>query len=98
MLNRLVAGGTLFLLLMLGLLSQASNARGSTLNNVNYPPRETGGEKFLTLPFTDPQIVVQQGWVGNTNYEHAGIDFILGARDMGNWQTFDVVAAADGWA
>src|SRR5438477_11362588 len=88
----------MLVLLTLALLSQASDARGSTLNSESYPPRDTGGEKFLTLPFTDPRIVVQQGWVGNSDYLHAGIDFILGPRDTGNWQTYDVVAAADGWA
>lgn len=98
MLNRVVAWGAMLLLLVLGLVWQTSDAHGSTLNSVSYPPRETGGERFLTLPFTDPRVVVQQGWVGNTNYEHAGIDFILGPRDTGNWQSYDVVASADGWA
>jgi hypothetical protein len=79
-------------------MAQASTASGSALKSAYYPPRETGGTRFLTLPFTDPNVIVQQGWVGNTDYLHAGIDYILGARDTGNWQSYDVVAAADGWA
>ena len=60
--------------------------------------RQTGGMHFLTLPFTDPRIVVQQGWIYSWGDEHKGIDYVLGGRDTGNWQSFDVVAAADGWA
>jgi hypothetical protein len=96
--KRVISWGAILLLPVLVLVVQAGSARGATLSSVAYPPRDTGSSRFLTLPFTDPRIVVQQGWVGNTDYLHAGLDYILGARDSGNWQTYDVVAAADGWA
>jgi hypothetical protein len=60
--------------------------------------RQTGGARFLTLPFTDSRIVVQQGWIYEWGSEHRGIDYVLGGRDNARWQSFDVVAAADGWA
>lgn len=61
-------------------------------------PKATGGQRFLTLPFNDPNILVQNGWLYNYGSLHQGIDYILGQRDTGKWQSFDVVAAADGWA
>ena len=58
--------------------------------------------KFLTLPFRDSDIKIQQGWVytwtSNPN-AHKGTDYIKGTIDSSSsWQSFDVVAAADGWA
>lgn len=56
--------------------------------------------KFLTLPFRDPDIKIQQGWVYTFDPDaHKGIDYIKGTIDQrATWQSFDVVAAADGWA
>jgi len=64
------------------------------------PPR------FLTLPFVDSDIKIQQAWrytapIGpnpNDPYAHNGIDYISGDIDQPPWQSFDVVAAADGIA
>ncbi|MFL5734731.1 MAG: peptidoglycan DD-metalloendopeptidase family protein [Chloroflexia bacterium] len=98
MFKRVLAWGAILLLPVLALALHADNARGSALSSAAYPPRDTGSSQFLTLPFNDPNIVVQQGWVGNSDYLHAGLDYILGPRDSGNWRSFDVVAAAEGWA
>lgn len=65
---------------------------------VNAPSHQTGGQRFLTLPFTDSRILVQQGFIYSWGTQHSGIDYILGNRNDGRWQSFDVVAAADGWA
>ena len=60
--------------------------------------------KFLTLPFTDKDIKIQQGYFYNfkhekSGYNHKGIDYINGTIDRSNtWKSFDVVAAADGYA
>lgn len=62
--------------------------------------------RFLTLPFTDPTVKIQQGWrytspIGsnpNDPYVHNGIDYIRGDIDQPPWDAFDVVAAADGSA
>lgn len=57
--------------------------------------------RFLTLPFSDPNIKVQEGWVYHwpNPPTHQGIDYIKGeVDDSSTWQPFDVVAAADGWA
>jgi murein DD-endopeptidase MepM/ murein hydrolase activator NlpD len=57
--------------------------------------------RFLTLPFTDADIKVQQGWIytWNSKKPHHGIDYIKGTIDKSDtWQSFDVLAAADGWA
>lgn len=60
--------------------------------------RQAAGPRFLTLPFTDPGVVVQQGWIYDWGTEHQGLDYILGERNGINWRPFDVVAAADGYA
>jgi hypothetical protein len=58
--------------------------------------------KFLTLPFTDPSIKMQQGWVYSTGEIHSpagAFDYIKGnLDDSSTWEIFDVVAAADGMA
>jgi len=63
--------------------------------------------KFLTLPFRDPDIKIQQGWRYNAPigpdptdpYAHNGIDYIKSSvDDPSTWQSFDVAAAADGLA
>ena len=55
---------------------------------------------FLTLPFKDPDIKIQEGWIYTWDPDpdaHKGIDYIKGDVDDSNtWQSFDVVAAADG--
>ena len=57
---------------------------------------------FLTLPFSDTKIKIQQGWIytfdPNPN-AHKGIDYVKGTIDQSNtWQSFDIIAAADGVA
>ena len=75
----------------------------------NYTVWETppAVPKFLTLPFTDADIRIQQGWrytapIGlnpDDPYAHNGIDYIKGVvNEATTWQSFDVVAAADGVA
>ena len=62
--------------------------------------------KFLTLPFNDPDIKIQQGWRYNAPigpdstdpYAHNGIDYIKGKLDQPPWQSFDVITAGDGLA
>jgi hypothetical protein len=59
--------------------------------------------RFLTLPFKDHEVKLQQGWVytfGNQSAcGHQGIDYIKGTIDnSATWQAFDVVAAVDGEA
>ena len=65
------------------------------------PPPEKLPE-FLTLPFNDPSVRIQQGWVYTFNPDpdaHLGIDYVKGTIDMPDtWQSFDIVAASDGWA
>jgi hypothetical protein len=56
--------------------------------------------RFLTLPFLlQPNMRVVQGWIYVWGGAHFGIDYVNG--DMDNpysWETFDVIAAADGEA
>lgn len=58
--------------------------------------------RFLTLPFRDPSITIQQGWIYTFDpapTAHQGIDYIKGSVDNSStWESFDVVAAADGVA
>jgi|GEM_PF-6700736 len=50
--------------------------------------------KFLTLPFIDSAVYITQGWIYDWGSIHYGIDY---AKDLGGvFQTFDIVAAADG--
>jgi len=60
---------------------------------------------FLTLPFRDPSIKIVQGWrytapIGRNPDDpckHEGIDYVK-EDENGNWQSFDVVATANGSA
>jgi uncharacterized protein YegL len=55
--------------------------------------------KFLTLPFSDPGVKLQQGfeYTFSSPNQHGGIDFVKGTiDDSDTWQTFDVRAAVDG--
>jgi len=65
-------------------------------SGVERPPR------FLTLPFKDADIKLQQGWIYTYNPDpegHQGIDYVKGTIDRSDtWQSFDVAAAAEGWA
>ncbi len=99
MLKRKVAPA-LVLALALFMLGGMPVLLSHSVGRVSAEPtrRQTGGVRFLTLPFTDPRIVVQQGWIYSWGNEHKGIDYVLGGRDAGRWQSFDVVAAADGEA
>jgi murein DD-endopeptidase MepM/ murein hydrolase activator NlpD len=65
---------------------------------VYAPSRQTGGARFLTLPFNDPGVAVQQGWVYSWGTEHYGTDYILGGPEIAQLRQFDVVASADGYA
>jgi murein DD-endopeptidase MepM/ murein hydrolase activator NlpD len=65
---------------------------------VYAPSRQTGGVRFLTLPFNDPSIVVNQGWVYSWGSQHYGLDYVLGGPEISKLQKFDVVASADGYA
>jgi uncharacterized repeat protein (TIGR01451 family) len=72
-----------------------------------FSSRPVGTPKFLALPFGDSDIKIQQGWrytapIGPNpadRYAHEGIDFIKGIINQpATWQSFDVLAAADGVA
>jgi len=56
-----------------------------------------GQPRFLTLPFADERVRVQQGWrytFENTSMcAHRGIDYMTGQQ-----QSFEVLASTDGWA
>ncbi|MDQ5824414.1 MAG: peptidoglycan DD-metalloendopeptidase family protein [Chloroflexota bacterium] len=65
---------------------------------VYAPSRQTGGVRFLTLPFNDSSIAVNQGWVYSWGSQHYGLDYVLGGPEISKLQKFDVVASADGYA
>lgn len=98
--KRAVFGAILILLpAILALGSTFSYAsRGPSAPAQDATTGQASGLHFLTLPFTDPRIVVQQGFIYSWGSLHGGIDYILGDRDSGRWQSYDVVAAADGYA
>jgi len=79
--------------------SAEGDASGDFLEKITPPSLPP---KFLTLPFNDPSIKIQQGWVYTWTSDpnaHKGIDYIKGTIDSSStWQSFDVVAAADGVA
>jgi hypothetical protein len=55
--------------------------------------------RFLTLPFKDSNVKLQSAWEEHVQRGTTGIDYIKGTIDeSATWQSFDVVAAADGWA
>lgn len=55
--------------------------------------------RFLTLPFKDSNVKLQSAWEEHVRRGTTGIDYIKGTIDEpATWQSFDVVAAADGWA
>lgn len=55
---------------------------------------------FLTAPYTDSGVKLQQGWYYDySNANHQGIDYIKGTVDKSaTWQSFQVKAAAPGTA
>ncbi|HEX8228681.1 MAG TPA: M23 family metallopeptidase, partial [Chloroflexia bacterium] len=75
----------------------AANAN-APVARVYAPSRQTGGVRFLTLPFNDPGILVNQGWVYSWGSQHYGLDYVLGGPEISKLQKFDVVASADGYA
>ena|GEM_PF-5948050 len=82
--------------------SVVSNWSGAKTVTIGIAP----SPKFLTLPFADSNIRIQQGWkytapIGpnpDDPYAHNGIDYIKGEVDEAPWQSFDVVATTDGVA
>ncbi len=74
----------------------------SGLSNVVNGTTNLAASKFLTLPFIDPIIKIQQGWIYTFDpdpYAHQGIDYVDGEIDNSStWQSFNVVSAADGVA
>lgn len=70
----------------------SNNPRSYALNN----------PQFLTLPFLDSEVKIQQGWYytdGTLHKPKGAIDYIKGQLDDSTtWSSFDVVAAADGVA
>ncbi len=73
-------------------------ATNAPVARVQAPSRATGGQHFLTLPFADSHVLVNQGWLYNWGSLHGGTDYVLGGIDTDQGQSFDVVASADGWA
>ena len=60
-----------------------------------------GADRFLTKPFRDPEVRLQQGWVYTFdpgNCAHQGIDYVKGPSNSADWQSFEVIAAAAGIA
>jgi len=55
--------------------------------------------RFLTLPFYDRSIQIQQAWTYTWAVPHDGLDYIKGRKDLSaTWESFDVIAAASGKA
>lgn len=73
-------------------------AANAPVARLQAPSRATGGQRFLTLPFSDPQVRVTQGWLYDWGSLHSGLDYLLSGSNSYQGQSFDVVAAADGWA
>lgn len=71
---------------------------GAAAASVAAPMLQAAGVRFLTLPFSDPRIIVSQGWIYDWGSQHSGTDYMLGDRNSTNWQPFNVYAAADGYA
>jgi hypothetical protein len=68
-----------------------------------YPFVGVADERFLYLPSSDSEVKIQQGPLYTNGEPHLGgglaLDFIKGETDLSRtWQSFDVVAAADGVA
>lgn len=78
--------------------SNLGNREQSAFSSMSAPGRQTSPLPFLTLPFTDPRIVVHQGWIYSWGSEHRGVDYATGAHNSGRGDSFDVVASADGYA
>lgn len=103
MLKRVSAWPTLLAVLLavqvlFAIQARAATSPASSTARVQAPSRSTGGQRFLTLPFSDPHVLVNQGWVYNWGSLHGGTDYVLGSIDTAQGRSFDVVASADGWA
>lgn len=67
------------------------------------PSRIQAQDRFLTLPFRDQSVQIQQAWYytpGGTLHKPLGaVDFVKGKTDdSATWESFEVIAAADGVA
>ena len=68
-------------------------------NELNWVATPATTPKFLTLPFRDVSVQLQKSWKAHVDDGTYGIDYIKGTIDeQSTWQSFDVAAAADGWA
>ena len=67
--------------------------------NTSAPPKQTG-TPFLTLPFeAGSNMSMLSGWYySSSGGLHNGIDYINGGVNSRGWQTFPVIASADGLA
>lgn len=83
--------------------------KNSSLNQLPVTPKTSASGALpnpenplavLGLPFPkDSRMVIQQAWTSPFELEHHAIDFIRGKiDDSGTWQSFQVDAAADGFA
>jgi len=81
-----------------GIASDWVQFGGNAISQPDFTVATLPQTKFLTLPFKDPSIIIQQGWVYNwlNPPPHNGIDYVK--QGTSTWLPFDVVAAADGWA
>jgi murein DD-endopeptidase MepM/ murein hydrolase activator NlpD len=87
----LAAAALLAMTISLFAIGPSSTASAST---TVYPT------PFLTLPFEpNGRMEILSGWYYNGGGFHGGIDFINGSySNISSWQTFPVIAAADGEA
>ena len=57
--------------------------------------------RFLTLPYNDPGVRLEQGWIYTYNQQlcaHQGIDYVKGPNNSDAWEDFEVLATSDGEA
>ncbi len=85
--------------------AEITDSSGNTSrHNADIIAYPESSQRFLTPPYKDAEIKVQQGWTSSRDPDHQGIDYIKGPIDNAGtidkplWQTFNVVAAADGIA
>jgi murein DD-endopeptidase MepM/ murein hydrolase activator NlpD len=81
--------------------AQAHNSYAPPKNKAKTTARQQAPVPFLTLPFEpSAEMSVLSGWYySSSGGFHGGIDYIKGnVNNVRGWQTFAVIAAADGEA
>ena len=95
--NQWLSKSVITILLAILLLSDLTPtySQAILLSNKAQKRLQQTGEAFLVLPYIDAEVRIQKKYSRST---HTGIDYVKDGKDGSEWVTFEVRAAASGYA